>query len=94
MLTGQAIISSGSAVLRRDLDQGGSRLPLSCLTAAQRLTPCFLNCCQSTSEPLFCVRYVLTAVAQPAFEVAPDAFNLTRLADISSSGGSQGQEQV
>lgn len=51
------------------IDLGGVRLSVSRLTTAQHLTPCFLNCCQSTSKRLFPCQMCTDSCGTGSFEV-------------------------
>ena len=69
MFTGQAIISSDSAVLRRDLDLGGSRLPLSCLTTASTLDPLFSQLLSVNVRAAFLCQMCTDSCGTASFEV-------------------------
>lgn len=47
---------------------GVRAFPLSCLATAQHLTPCFLNCCQSMSNPLFLCQICTDSFGTASFE--------------------------
>lgn len=96
MLTGQAIISSDSAVLHRDLALGGGGglcLPLSCLTTTPTLDPLFSQLLSVNVKAPFLHQICTDSCGTASFEVRWTPLTLRGSADLCLLTAGGGREQ-